>query len=59
MAEDTSSDWERHASRLRRFSKPGEPREGPFFKGYAFLFSNGAHGTIASSSAISLASRVV
>jgi hypothetical protein len=41
------------------FSKSGEPREGPFFKGYAFLFSNGAYGSIASSLAISFAARVV
>ena len=33
--------------------------KGLFFKGLAFLFSNGAYGTIASSLAISFASRVV
>ncbi len=32
--------------------------KGLFFKGFAFLFSNGAYGTIASSLAISFASRV-
>ena len=36
-----------------------DPTKGPFFKGYAFLFSNGAHGSIASSLAISFASRVL
>ena len=33
--------------------------KGLFFKGFAFLFSNGAYGTIASSLAISFGSRVV
>ena len=36
-----------------------DPAKGPFCKGFAFLFSNGAYGTIASSLAISFASRVV
>ena len=33
--------------------------KGPFFKGFAFLPAGSAHGTIASSLAISFASRVV
>ena len=33
--------------------------KGLFFKGFAFLFSNGAYGTIARSLEISFASRVV
>ena len=36
-----------------------DPTEGPFFKGFAFLPAGSAHGTIASSLAISFASRVV
>ena len=35
------------------------PAKGLFCKGFTFLFSNGAHGSIASSLAISFASRVV
>ena len=35
------------------------PAKGPFFKGYAFLFSGSGNGIIASSLAISFASRVV
>ena len=35
-----------------------DPTKGPFFKGFAFLPAGSAHGTIASSLAISFASRV-
>ena len=44
----------------KSWENPGDRlHERPIFKGFAFLFSNGAHGIIASSLAISFASRVV
>ena len=43
----------------KSFELGGDPAKGPFFKGLAFKFSNGAHGSIANSLAISFASRAV
>ena len=43
----------------KSWENPGDSTKGLFFKGFAFLFSNGAYGTIASSLAISFAPRVV
>ena len=47
--------------KIPEFGKLGgtDPAKGPFSKGFAFLAAVGAHGTIASSLAISFASRVV
>ena len=49
----------KHVVRAEILGNPGDPMKGTFFKGFAFLFSNGAYGTIASSLAISFASQVV
>ena len=48
-----------HSKEVGRNWAGTDPAKGPFYKGFATLAAGGAHGTIASSLAISFASRVV